>query len=149
MILTRGLRPAQRAMRTTDNAALYAPRPPRRRAAAVSGGGPDRAASISAFGRGGAWAYEWGMAEPDAVVVGSGPNGLAAAIELARNGRSVLLVEANDTIGGAARAAEMTPPGVVDDVCSTPHPPAPASPLLRSLPPGARGVEAVHPGAPG
>src|SRR4051812_9576154 len=88
------------------------------------------------------------MAEPDAVVVGSGPNGLAAAIELARNGRSVLLVEANDTIGGSARAAGLTPPGFVHDVCSTVHALALASPFLRSLPLAEHGLNLIHPGAP-
>src|SRR5207249_11675771 len=81
----------------------------------------------------------------DAVVVGSGPNGLSAAIELARNGRSVTVVEANETIGGGCRSAELTLPGFVHDVCSAFHPSAAASPLFRSLD---LDVEFVHPDAP-
>lgn len=57
----------------------------------------------------------------DAVVVGSGPNGLAAAICLARANLSVLIVEANNTVGGGARSAELTLPGFVHDVCSAIH----------------------------
>lgn len=70
----------------------------------------------------------------DAVVVGSGPNGLAAAIELARHGRSVLVVEADDEIGGGARTRELTLPGVRHDVCSAVHPLAVCSPFFASLP---------------
>src|SRR6266540_177713 len=58
----------------------------------------------------------------DAIVIGAGPNGLAAAITLARAGRSVLVVEANDTIGGGARSAALTLPGFMHDVCSAIHP---------------------------
>ena len=58
----------------------------------------------------------------DAVVVGSGPNGLAAAIELARNDKRVLVLEASDTPGGGVRSAELTRPGFVHDVCSAVHP---------------------------
>ena len=57
----------------------------------------------------------------DALVVGSGPNGLSAAIELARNGYSVTVYEANDTIGGGCRSAELTLPGFVHDLCSAFH----------------------------
>ena len=70
----------------------------------------------------------------DAVVVGSGPNGLAAAIEIARAGRSVAVYEAEDTIGGGARTKELTLPGFRHDVCSAVHPFAVASPFFRSLP---------------
>ncbi|HKR29281.1 MAG TPA: FAD-dependent oxidoreductase, partial [Terriglobales bacterium] len=74
------------------------------------------------------------MAETwDAIVVGSGPNGLAAAITLARAGCSVLVLEANSTIGGGARSAEFTLPGFVHDVCSAVHPLAAGSPFFQSL----------------
>ncbi len=84
----------------------------------------------------------------DVVVVGAGPNGLAAAIHLARRGCGVLLVEAADTVGGGARSAELTKPGFVHDICSTVHPLAVASPFLRSVPLQRLGVELVHPSAP-
>jgi len=71
--------------------------------------------------------------EYDAVVVGSGPNGLAAAITLARAGHSVLVCEANATIGGGARSAELTLPGFVHDVCSAVHPLAVGSPFFKTL----------------
>jgi phytoene dehydrogenase-like protein len=85
---------------------------------------------------------------PDAVVVGSGPNGLAAAITLAQAGRSVLVVEAAETIGGGVRSAELTLPGFVHDVCSAIHPLAKASPCLRDLPLAQHGLELVEPPAP-
>src|ERR1043165_6051356 len=70
----------------------------------------------------------------DAVVVGSGPNGLAAAIALARTGCSVLVLEANANIGGGARSsAELTLPGFVHDVCSAIHPLAIGSPFFRAI----------------
>ncbi|MDQ3955603.1 MAG: FAD-dependent oxidoreductase, partial [Actinomycetota bacterium] len=72
--------------------------------------------------------------EYDAVVVGAGPNGLAAAVHLARNSRSVLLIEANDTIGGGARTAELTLPGFRHDICSAIHPLGLASPFFKELP---------------
>src|SRR5712691_6760928 len=74
------------------------------------------------------------MAELDAVVVGAGPNGLSAAITLARAGRSVLLLEAKETIGGGARTAALTLPGFRHDTCSAIHPTAILSPFFRSLP---------------
>lgn len=70
----------------------------------------------------------------DAIVVGAGPNGLAAAIVLAQAGRSVLLVEAEETAGGGTRSAELTLPGFVHDVCAAIHPFGLASPFFRSLP---------------
>lgn len=84
-------------------------------------------------------------ATTDAVVVGSGPNGLAAAIELARAGLSVTVYEANGTAGGGARSAELTVPGVVHDVCSAFHPFAMASPYLATLPLADFGLEWCHP----
>ena len=73
------------------------------------------------------------MAELDAVVVGAGPNGLSAAVALAREGLSVLVLEASDTIGGGARTAELTLPGFRHDICSAIHPMAVISPFFREL----------------
>ncbi len=84
----------------------------------------------------------------DAVVVGSGPNGLSAAIELARAGRSVLVLEARDSIGGGCRTAELTLPGFRHDVCSAVHPMAVASPYLRTLPLADHGLQWIHPDIP-
>ena len=84
----------------------------------------------------------------DAVVVGSGPNGLAAAIALARRGLSVLVVEGAPAVGGGARSAELTRPGFTHDVCSAVYPMALASPFLRSLPLADHGLEWVHPPFP-
>lgn len=84
----------------------------------------------------------------DAVVVGSGPNGLAAAITLASAGASVIVLEAADTVGGGARTAEVTLPGFRHDICSTIHPLAVASPFFRSLRLAAHGLELVQPEFP-
>src|SRR5438477_2150132 len=84
----------------------------------------------------------------DAIIVGSGPNGLAAAITLARAGRSVLVCEANATIGGGARSAELTLPGFVHDVCSAVHPLAAGSPFFRTLPLKRFGLEWIQPEIP-
>jgi phytoene dehydrogenase-like protein len=84
----------------------------------------------------------------DSIVVGSGPNGLAAAITLARAGRSVLVVEARETVGGGMRTEELTLDGFRHDTCSAIHPLGVASPFLRSVPLADHGVEWVHPPAP-
>lgn len=81
----------------------------------------------------------------EAVVVGAGPNGLAAAIELARAGRSVLVVEANETIGGGARTEALTLPGFRHDTCSAIHPLGMLSPFLRGAPLAKHGVEWIEP----
>jgi phytoene dehydrogenase-like protein len=73
------------------------------------------------------------MPEVDAVVVGAGPNGLSAAVALAREGLSVVVLEASDTIGGGARTAELTLPGFRHDICSAIHPMAVLSPFFRDL----------------
>jgi len=74
------------------------------------------------------------MADPDAVVIGSGPNGLAAAVHLARAGASVLVLEARDRIGGGTRTGALTLPGFLHDECSAVHPMGILSPWLRQLP---------------
>lgn len=81
----------------------------------------------------------------DAVVVGSGPNGLAAAITLAQAGLSVMIFEAKETIGGGMRSAELTLPGFTHDICSAVHPLGIASPFLRTLPLHKYGLEWIHP----
>jgi phytoene dehydrogenase-like protein len=81
----------------------------------------------------------------DAAVVGGGPNGLAAAIVLARAGRSVRLFEARDTVGGGCRSAELTLPGVLHDVCSAVHPLGRSSPLFRELGLERHGLEWIEP----
>jgi phytoene dehydrogenase-like protein len=82
------------------------------------------------------------------VVVGSGPNGLAAAITLARAGRSVLVLEAAETVGGGVRSAELTLPRFLHDVCSAVHPLAAGSPCFRELPLARHGLDLLHPPAP-
>ena len=84
----------------------------------------------------------------DASVIGSGPNGLAAAITLARAGRSVRVYEAQATIGGGLRSAELTQPGSVHDVCATVVSLALASPFLKTLPLAGHGFDVAHPSAP-
>ncbi len=84
----------------------------------------------------------------DALVVGAGPNGLAAAIELARSGRSVRIYEASGSVGGGTRSAELTLPGFVHDVCSAVHPLGIASPFFQSLNLARHGLEWVQPEAP-
>ncbi len=85
------------------------------------------------------------MSTIDAVVVGAGPNGLAAAIELARAGRSVQVIERADDIGGGCRTAELTLPGFHHDVCSAVHPLAAGSPFLRGLALERYGLELMAP----
>ena len=85
---------------------------------------------------------------PDAVVVGSGPNGLAAAIVLARAGLHTVLREGQPTLGGGLRSAELTLPGFVHDVCSAVHPLALSSPFFRSLPLAQFELDWVQPTSP-
>ena len=84
----------------------------------------------------------------DAIVVGAGPNGLAAAITLARAGRSVRVYESAAEAGGGTRTHELTLPGFRHDMCSTILPLAVASPFFRTMDLAARGVEIIHPDAP-
>src|SRR5207247_1823630 len=84
-------------------------------------------------------------AQMKAVVIGSGPNGLAGAIELARAGLEVEVHEAESEIGGGLRSSELTLPGFVHDLCSAIHPLAVASPAFRELD---LDVEWTHPDAP-
>ena len=81
----------------------------------------------------------------EAIVVGSGPNGLACAVELARNGVSVTVLEAEDRIGGGTRTSELTVPGLLHDDCSATHPMAVGSPFLRSLDLERHGLEWLWP----
>jgi phytoene dehydrogenase-like protein len=81
----------------------------------------------------------------DAVVVGSGPNGLAAAITIAREGRSVVLLEAAATVGGGVRSAELTLPGFVHDVCSTTFPFGRGSSVFRDLDLARHGLRFIDP----
>ena len=87
------------------------------------------------------------MATPesyDAVIVGAGPNGLAAAITLAQAGKSVALFEAGNAVGGSARSDELTLPGFVHDLCSAVYPLAVGSPFFRSLPLAQFGLDWIH-----
>jgi phytoene dehydrogenase-like protein len=99
--------------------------------------------------------YKEGRREPrrpryDAVIVGSGPNGLSAAVALARAGRSVLVLESAPSPGGGARSALLTLSGFVHDVCAAVHPMAATSPFFRSLPldEGEHGLSWIHPPFP-
>src|SRR4028118_146620 len=83
----------------------------------------------------------------DAVVVGGGPNGLAAAITLAQAGCSVLLAEARGTVGGAARSAELTLPGFLHDTCSAVYPLTVGSPFFAKMSLERHGLRWIHPPA--
>lgn len=83
----------------------------------------------------------------DAAVIGAGPNGLAAAVALARAGASVVVLEGRDSIGGGTRTAELTLPGFLHDVCSGAHPMGILSPFFRQLPLAEHGLEWVRAGA--
>lgn len=83
--------------------------------------------------------------EFDAVVIGSGPNGLSAAITLQQEGLSVLLIEGKDVIGGGLTSAEFTLPGFVHDVCSAIHPLAIGSPFFNTLPLADHGLDYIFP----
>jgi len=87
------------------------------------------------------------VAAADAIIVGAGPNGLSAAIVLARAGCQVVIYEAQDTIGGGCRSSELTLPGFVHDVCSAVHPTGVVSPFFRTLPLADHGLEWVRPPA--
>ncbi len=84
----------------------------------------------------------------DAVVVGSGPNGLAAAIALARGKKSVLVLEASDTLGGGLRSAELTLPGFLHDLCAEVLPLTVGSPFLSTMPLSEFGLQLLHPQIP-
>ncbi|WP_030378293.1 MULTISPECIES: phytoene desaturase family protein [unclassified Streptomyces] len=84
----------------------------------------------------------------DAVVVGAGPNGLTAAVELARRGFSVAVFEARETVGGGARTEELTLPGFRHDPCSAAHPLGINSPAFRALPLQRYGLEWLQPELP-
>ena len=84
----------------------------------------------------------------DALIIGSGPNGLAAGIRLAQAGLSVKIIEGAEQPGGGLRSAELTLPGLVHDVCAAIHPLSLASPFIKSLPLGEHGLEWVLPEVP-
>jgi phytoene dehydrogenase-like protein len=88
------------------------------------------------------------QASAEAIVVGAGPNGLAAAIELARSGLAVTLIEGADQVGGGVRSAELTLPGFLHDVCSAVYPVGLGSPFFASLPLADHGLDWLHPPAP-
>jgi phytoene dehydrogenase-like protein len=84
----------------------------------------------------------------DAVVVGAGPNGLTAAVELARRGMSVEVFEARETVGGGARTEELTLPGFRHDPCSAAHPLGVGSPAFKAMPLERYGLDWLHPELP-
>jgi len=91
---------------------------------------------------------ELGNLAYDAIVVGSGPNGLAAAIAMQQAGISVLLIEGKEVVGGGLRTAELTLPGFQHDICSAVHPMALASPFFASLPLHNHGLTYIDPAIP-
>ena len=89
-----------------------------------------------------------GLPTRDYVIVGSGPNGLAAAIAIAQTGRKVVVFEAESTVGGGARSLELTLPGFTHDLCSAIHPFGAGSEFFRSVPLHEHGLEWIHSPAP-
>jgi phytoene dehydrogenase-like protein len=87
--------------------------------------------------------------DKEVIVVGSGPNGFAAAIEMARSGFPVTIVEAAATVGGGASTAELTLPGYLHDICSAIHPLGASSPFFNSLPCPTRPAMGLSAGVPG
>lgn len=87
----------------------------------------------------------FGKKDYDAIIVGTGPNGLAAGITMQYHGLKVLMLEAKDTIGGGLRTAELTLPGFKHDICSAIHPLAAASPFFLKLPLAEHGLEYIRP----
>ncbi|WP_426571110.1 phytoene desaturase family protein [Aquihabitans sp. McL0605] len=102
----------------------------------------------NALVRGSAFVLHGVVIDPDAVVVGAGPNGLVAAITLAQAGQRVLVVEAADRPGGGTRSMELMRPGVTHDICSAIHPLGLGSPALRNLPLERHGLRWIHPDVP-
>jgi phytoene dehydrogenase-like protein len=87
------------------------------------------------------------VSDPDVVIIGSGPNGLAAAVYLAQHGASVLVLEGSGEIGGGTRTAALTLPGFAHDVCSAVHPMGVLSPYFRALPLAEHGLRWIRPSA--
>ena len=142
----RGRRAARDLRRGTADPGLDAALADRRCEAAASWRKATRSSRISRKRK--PWDYGESLRRvDDAVIVGSGPNGLAAAIELARAGASVRVLEARDEIGGGIRTAELTLPGFAHDVCSGCHPMGVLSPWFRSLPLAEHGLRWIHPPA--
>jgi phytoene dehydrogenase-like protein len=92
--------------------------------------------------------YRTAMANPDAIVVGAGPNGLTAAVTMALAGLNVHVYEGAETVGGGARTAELTLPGFRHDPCSAVHPLAAGSPVLRALGLERHGLSWIQPDLP-